>query len=128
MFYGGPVEVIWHLASRLYNFPITHFVVGRDPAGVKVAGKDMYSPLAGQLTLKQCSLIKSVTILDFKPVALSKQTGQMEYIDPNSKKSDYYEISGSAVREAARTGKSLPDGFMYPKAWEVLTKYYGKKE
>lgn len=65
-------------------------MVGRDPAGVKVNGKDMYGPLAGQLSLRQCTLIKSIKILEFKPVALSKITGKMEYMDLSVKKADFY--------------------------------------
>lgn len=36
MLYAGPVEVVWHVASRLNCGVVTHFVVGRDPAGIKI--------------------------------------------------------------------------------------------
>lgn len=29
------------------------------------------------------------------------------------------------MRKLARSGENPPDGFMAPKAWEVLTEYYG---
>ena len=44
MYYGGPTEVMWHGSSRV-NCGITHFITGRDPAGVKHpedASKDLY--------------------------------------------------------------------------------------
>ena len=60
------------MLSRKLAIPkITHFVVGRDPAGVKVRGKDMYNPFAGQIGLR-ASDIEGVKLLDFKPVGLSK--------------------------------------------------------
>ena len=34
MFYGGPNEVLWHASSRVCA-GITHFITGRDPAGIK---------------------------------------------------------------------------------------------
>ena len=34
MFYGGPIEVLWHASSRVCA-GITHFITGRDPAGIK---------------------------------------------------------------------------------------------
>lgn len=34
MYYGGPTEVLWHASSRV-GAGLTHFITGRDPAGVK---------------------------------------------------------------------------------------------
>ena len=44
MYYAGPTEVCWHASSRVMG-NITHFITGRDPAGVghpELPGTDMY--------------------------------------------------------------------------------------
>jgi 3'-phosphoadenosine 5'-phosphosulfate synthase len=53
MFYGGPTEVLWHASSRV-GCGITHFITGRDPAGVKHPedpSKDLYDVWHGQKLL-----------------------------------------------------------------------------
>ena len=34
-------------------------------------------------------------------------------------------ISGTRMRNMARSNENPPDGFMAPKAWKVLVDYYG---
>ena len=44
MYYSGPNEVLWHASSRA-QAGITHFITGRDPAGVKhpeIEDEDLY--------------------------------------------------------------------------------------
>jgi 3'-phosphoadenosine 5'-phosphosulfate synthase len=52
MYYGGPTEVLWHASSRV-GCGISHFITGRDPAGVKhpVENKDCYDVWHGQKLL-----------------------------------------------------------------------------
>jgi 3'-phosphoadenosine 5'-phosphosulfate synthase len=65
MYYGGPAEVLWHASSRT-NSSITHFITGRDPAGVKHpddANKDLYDAWHGQKLLNKVSHGMGVEII-----------------------------------------------------------------
>jgi 3'-phosphoadenosine 5'-phosphosulfate synthase len=52
MYYSGPNEVLWHASSRV-NAGITHFITGRDPAGMKhpELDEDLYDHWHGQKLL-----------------------------------------------------------------------------
>lgn len=52
MYYSGPNEVLWHASSRV-NAGITHFITGRDPAGMAhpEEDKDLYDHWHGQKLL-----------------------------------------------------------------------------
>lgn len=64
-----------------------------------------------------------MTILPFKVAAYNKKSNAMEYFDP-SKKDDYEMISGTQMRTAAKEDKQLPENFMHPSGWKVLSDYY----
>jgi len=53
MYYAGPTEVLWHASSRVHC-GITHFITGRDPAGINhpdKAGVPLYDVWHGQKLL-----------------------------------------------------------------------------
>ncbi len=128
MFYGGPTEVLWHASSRV-GAGISHFITGRDPAGVKhpeIAGKDCYDVWHGQkLLVHTKQMLNGVEVLPFKVAAYNKPNQRMEFFGgPGCNKDDFEFISGSRMREVAKAGEQLPPGFMSPKGWEVLSAYY----
>ena len=131
MYYGGPTEVMWHASSRV-NCGITHFITGRDPAGVKhpeIEGKDLYDVWHGQkLLVHNKSMLKGVEVLPFKVAAYNKVNQKMEFFGgPGCNKADFEFISGSRMRQMARDGENPPPGFMSPAGWEVLKEYYSKQ-
>eukprot|EP00351_Strombidinopsis_sp_SopsisLIS2011_P005638 CAMPEP_0116883814 /NCGR_PEP_ID=MMETSP0463-20121206/16474_1 /TAXON_ID=181622 /ORGANISM="Strombidinopsis sp, Strain SopsisLIS2011" /LENGTH=594 /DNA_ID=CAMNT_0004539231 /DNA_START=47 /DNA_END=1831 /DNA_ORIENTATION=- len=127
MYYGGPTEVLWHASSRV-NAGITHFITGRDPAGVKhseIEGKDLYDVWHGQKLLTHVKpLLKNVEVLPFKVAAYNKVSQSMEFFGPDKNKADFEFISGSRMRQMAKDGENPPAGFMSQKGWEVLSAYY----
>jgi len=128
MYYGGPNEVLWHASSRV-NCGITHFITGRDPAGVghpEIAGKPLYDVWHGQKIL--CHLkakLNGVEVLPFKVAAYNKAEAQMQFFNPKAPNaSDFEFISGSRMRQMAKDNESPPSGFMSPDGWKILAAYY----
>ena len=128
MYYGGPTEVLWHASSRVGS-GISHFITGRDPAGVKhpeIKDQDCYDVWHGQKLLVHVkSMLNNVEVVPFKVAAYNKKNKAMEFFGgPGCNKEDFEFISGSRMREMAAKGEALPDGFMSPAGWEVLCEYY----
>jgi len=115
MYYAGPTEVLWHASSRV-NCGITHFITGRDPAGLKHpedANKDMYDVWHGQkLLVHEKKMLAGVEVLPFKVAALNKNTNRMEWFGPGSKNEDFDFISGTRMRNMAKNNENPPVGFM----------------
>ncbi|XP_028144521.1 bifunctional 3'-phosphoadenosine 5'-phosphosulfate synthase [Diabrotica virgifera virgifera] len=129
MMYAGPTEVQWHAKARM-NAGANFYIVGRDPAGVThPAGKEaspdgnLYDPTHGGRVLKMAPGLNSLEIIPFRVAAYDKKHRKMDFFDV-SRKEDFEFISGTKMRTLARNGDTPPDGFMAPKAWEVLAGYY----
>jgi 3'-phosphoadenosine 5'-phosphosulfate synthase len=127
MYYGGPTEVLWHASSRV-GCGLSHFITGRDPAGVKhpEQDKDLYDPWHGQkLLVHMKGMLNGVDVLPFKVAAYNGASAKMEFFNPQAPNAkDFQFISGSKMRAMAKAGESLPPGFMSEKGWEVLSAYY----
>mmetsp|Transcript_86971 Transcript_86971/g.251214 ORF Transcript_86971/g.251214 Transcript_86971/m.251214 type:complete len:417 (-) Transcript_86971:86-1336(-) len=124
MLYAGPREVQWHAFARL-NGGATHYIVGRDPAGMKHpgTGEDIYHMWHGQTMLQQAPGLQKLQLLPFTFAAYDTKAGKMSFFDA-SRKDDFVSISGSKMRKLAREGQLPPDGFMDPEGWQILVKYY----
>ncbi|XP_059408752.1 bifunctional 3'-phosphoadenosine 5'-phosphosulfate synthase 1-like isoform X1 [Carassius carassius] len=128
MMYAGPTEVQWHCRARMVagaNF----YIVGRDPTGMPHpdTGKDLYEPSHGAKVLTMAPGLISLEIVPFKVAAYNKVKKAMDFYDPK-KHQDYDFISGTRMRRMAREGQNPPEGFMVPKAWNVLKEYYQSLE
>ncbi|GMS86183.1 hypothetical protein PENTCL1PPCAC_8358, partial [Pristionchus entomophagus] len=129
MLYGGPTEVQWHARARLAAGVHT-YIVGRDPAGIadpaSESGDALYEVTHGAKVLSMAPGLSHLNVVPFRVAAYDKKAGQMAMFDP-SRKGDFDFISGTKMRGLARNGQTPPDGFMAPKAWDILAGYYRDK-
>merc|ERR1719499_1577926 len=111
MLYAGPREVQWHAYARL-NGGATHYIVGRDPAGMKHPGtdEDIYHMWHGQTMLQMSPGLQKMQLLPFTFASYDTKAGKMAFFDPK-RKDDFVSISGTKMRKMAREGKNPPDGF-----------------
>ncbi|KAI4812985.1 hypothetical protein KUCAC02_024341 [Chaenocephalus aceratus] len=124
MMYAGPTEVQWHCRARMVagaNF----YIVGRDPAGMPhpETKQDLYDPTHGSKVLTMAPGLTSVEIIPFRVAAYNKTKQAMDFYD-KERHADFEFISGTKMRNMARSGDNPPNGFMAPKAWKVLVEYY----
>ncbi|XP_008320665.1 bifunctional 3'-phosphoadenosine 5'-phosphosulfate synthase 2-like [Cynoglossus semilaevis] len=124
MMYAGPTEVQWHCRARMIagaNF----YIVGRDPAGMPhpETKQDLYEPTHGSKVLTMAPGLTSVEIIPFRVAAYNKTKRAMDFYD-KERNAEFEFISGTKMRNLARSGENPPDGFMAPKAWKVLVEYY----
>ncbi|XP_058790001.1 bifunctional 3'-phosphoadenosine 5'-phosphosulfate synthase [Phymastichus coffea] len=128
MMYAGPVEVQWHAKARM-NAGANFYIVGRDPAGIPHPDKsrtpdgNLYDPTHGARVLSIARGLQSLEIIPFIVAAYDTINKKMAFFDP-SRKQDFDFISGTRMRNLAKSGDLPPQGFMAPKAWDVLANYY----
>lgn len=128
MMYAGPTEVQWHAKARM-NAGANFYIVGRDPAGMphpekcSVPDGNLYDATHGAKVLSMAPGLDRLEIIPFKVAAYDKKTKKMAYFDPN-RRDDFDFISGTRMRTLAKTGETPPEGFMSPKAWNILSQFY----
>ncbi|KAI5062448.1 hypothetical protein GOP47_0022987 [Adiantum capillus-veneris] len=126
MLYAGPTEVQLHAKARI-NAGADFYVVGRDPAGMghPTQKRDLYDPDHGKLVLSiGAPGLERLNILPFTSVAAyDVSQGKMAFFDP-CRAQDFLFISGTKMRNLAKSGEKPPAGFMCPGGWQVLVDYY----
>ncbi len=121
MRYAGPREALLHALARK-NYGFTHFIVGRDHAGVG----SYYQPLASQQIFEQFQPGEiDITIVALEPAFFCRKCDQMatEKTCPHSL-SERETLSGTRVRTTLRQGGFLPPGTIRPEVEDILRRYY----
>ncbi len=123
MLYAGPREAVLHAVFR-QNAGCTHFIIGRDHAGVG----DYYGAFDAQ-TIFDTQVPKDalqIEIFRADHTAYSKKLNKVVMMRdvPDHTKDDFILLSGTKVREMLSAGKDLPPEFSRPEVAKILMAYY----
>ena len=122
MLYAGPREAVLHAVFR-QNMGATHFIIGRDHAGVG----DYYGPFDAQSIFDDVpkgALLIEMFMAD--NTAWSKKLNKVVMMReaPGHTPEDFITLSGTKVREMLGRGEAPPPEFSRPEVAKVLSAYY----
>lgn len=123
MLYAGPREAVLHAIFR-QNSGCTHFIVGRDHAGVGA----YYGPFDAQKIFHDevPNGALQIEIFEADHTAWSKKLNRVVMMRdcPDHTPDDYINLSGTKVREMLSKGEALPIEFARPEVAQILMQYY----
>jgi len=123
MLYAGPREAVLHAVFR-QNMGATHFIIGRDHAGVG----DYYGAFDAQTIFDDEVPADALKIEIFRAdhTAYSKKLDKVVMMNeaPDHTKEDFILLSGTKVREMLGQGIAPPKEFSRPEVAEILIEYY----
>jgi sulfate adenylyltransferase len=123
MLYAGPREAVLHAVFR-QNCGCTHFIIGRDHAGVG----DYYGAFDAQTIFDDQVPEGALEIEVFRAdhTAYSKKLDKVVMMRdvPDHSKEDFVLLSGTKVREMLAKGEDLPLEFARPEVAKILMEHY----
>jgi len=117
MRYAGPKEAVLHAIIRR-NYGCTHFIVGRDHAGVG----NFYHPFAAQEIFKQFNKNEiGIEILTYDEVVYYPNKKMHDFISayPNEQK---IKFSGTKIRDSITNNNNMPHYYMRQDIYQFLTR------
>ena len=125
MLYAGPREAVLHALFR-QNMGATHFIIGRDHAGVG----DYYGAFDAQTIFDTDVPADALEIEIFRAdhTAYSKKLNKVVMMRdvPDHAFEDFVILSGTKVRELLGNGIAPPPEFSRPEVAKILMDYYQK--
>lgn len=115
MRYAGPREALTHAVSRR-NYGVTHFLIGRDHAGVG----DFYAPDAAQKFLQSFGPDLGLALLPLPEVLFCPVCEAAVLRGECPHTAQLLPISASAVRRHLAAGEAVPDALMPPEVAAAL--------
>ena len=121
MRYAGPREAVFHAIMR-QNYGCTHFIVGRDHAGVG----DYYGPFDAQTIFDDIQTADlEIEIFRGDHTVWCKKCEEVVMMrDCPHDQENYLFLSGTQVRQMLSGGEPLPPEFARPEVAQILMKYY----
>ncbi len=123
MLYAGPREAVLHAYFR-QNMGATHFIIGRDHAGVG----DYYGAFDAQTIFAEevPKGAMEIEIFEADHTAYSKKLDKVVMMReaPDHNKDDFVLLSGTKVREMLGKGEAPPKEFSRPEVAKILIDYY----